>query len=112
MTNLGLGLYSVANEIGGMGGEYGFRPARPDGGGGAIFWFSIPLKLPTTTNHAMHGGTNRASYQDLPELAQAQTVQLTREAESLAQKIQTLSTSLSSNNLNVPENAKRMETSE
>jgi CheY-like chemotaxis protein/GAF domain-containing protein len=91
MNNLGLGLYSVANEIGGMGGLYGFRP-RPEGG--AIFWFSIPLKLPNNTFRSMQG-THRASYKDLPELAQAQTVQLTREAESLAFKIQTLSNSRS-----------------
>jgi len=98
-------LYSVANEIGGMGGLYGFRP-RPEGG--AIFWFSIPLKLPNNTTTSMQG-TNRASYKDLPELAQAQAVQLTREAESLALKIQTLSTSLSSHaSLQDHENANRM----
>mmetsp|Transcript_7622 Transcript_7622/g.11642 ORF Transcript_7622/g.11642 Transcript_7622/m.11642 type:complete len:916 (-) Transcript_7622:113-2860(-) len=50
----GLGLYSVANQISSIGGEYGFRPrdsasvqrteaSKVDG---AIFWFSIPLVVP------------------------------------------------------------------
>ena len=88
MNNSGLGLYSVANQISSMGGEYGFRPQSD----GAVFWFSVPLQVPL----GLTASRNRASYKDLPEVAQAQTVQLTREAESLALKIQNLSASLSS----------------
>jgi CheY-like chemotaxis protein/signal transduction histidine kinase len=54
MNNSGLGLYSVANQITSIGGEYGFRPREancapgnyPTKITGAIFWFSIPLVVP------------------------------------------------------------------
>ena len=54
MSNSGLGLYSVANQISSIGGEYGFRSREttgspgPDGtkATGSIFWFSIPLVVP------------------------------------------------------------------
>mmetsp|Transcript_27952 Transcript_27952/g.41280 ORF Transcript_27952/g.41280 Transcript_27952/m.41280 type:complete len:920 (+) Transcript_27952:162-2921(+) len=54
MKHHGLGLFSVANQISSIGGEYGYRP-RDDGNlqntdlsksNGAIFWFSIPLVVP------------------------------------------------------------------
>jgi CheY-like chemotaxis protein len=51
MSNSGLGLYSVANQITSIGGEYGFRPREGinnlKGESGSIFWFSIPLILPS-----------------------------------------------------------------
>lgn len=54
MKHHGLGLFSVANQISSIGGEYGYRPRNsgslPDMGeaksNGAIFWFSIPLVIP------------------------------------------------------------------
>jgi CheY-like chemotaxis protein/signal transduction histidine kinase len=54
MSNSGLGLYSVANQISSLGGEYGFRPREvscpqdvdPSKTHGAIFWFAIPLVVP------------------------------------------------------------------
>jgi signal transduction histidine kinase len=40
----GLGLYSVAMQIGSLGGEYGFRPREEDGSPeGSNFWFKVPL---------------------------------------------------------------------
>jgi CheY-like chemotaxis protein len=54
----GLGLYSVATQIGSIGGNYGFRPRGFSESGsqlydengnvlkGSIFWFSIPLVVP------------------------------------------------------------------
>jgi len=54
-----LGLYSVATQISSIGGKYGFRPREFSESGsrlhdtngnelkGSIFWFSIPLVLPT-----------------------------------------------------------------
>jgi hypothetical protein len=64
----GLAVYAVAKYIGGLGGDYGFRPReseddeddheedddetdRPadDDGTGSIFWFSLPLRLPSST---------------------------------------------------------------
>lgn len=61
MENSGLGLYSVANQVSSLGGEYGFRPRSQatttttttyetvgdKKQSGAIFWFSIPLVLPS-----------------------------------------------------------------
>jgi CheY-like chemotaxis protein len=51
MSNSGLGLYSVANQITSIGGEYGFRPRAGindlSGETGAVFWFSIPLIVPS-----------------------------------------------------------------
>jgi hypothetical protein len=54
MPNSGLGLYSVAVQMGSIGGEYDFRPRGgenktiPDGKPvtGCIFWFQIPLIRP------------------------------------------------------------------
>ncbi|CAJ1932782.1 unnamed protein product [Cylindrotheca closterium] len=57
MQTQGLGLYSVAVQIGSIGGEYGYKPRFPprdenvDGNGetmmtqqeGSIFWFKVPL---------------------------------------------------------------------
>jgi len=52
MNNSGLGLYSVASSIQSLGGEYGFRPrVDPDSTSpvtGSIFWFSIPIVLPSS----------------------------------------------------------------
>jgi len=67
MSNSGLGLYSVATEISSLGGEYGVFPredlatSSPDNDTssewltendsiltGSVFWFSVPLILPTT----------------------------------------------------------------
>ncbi|KAL7470210.1 hypothetical protein ACHAXS_011341 [Conticribra weissflogii] len=67
MSNSGLGLYSVATEITSLGGEYGVFPredlanSNPDNDtssewliendsalNGSVFWFSIPLILPTS----------------------------------------------------------------
>jgi CheY-like chemotaxis protein/signal transduction histidine kinase len=54
----GLGLYSVATQIGSIGGRYGFRPRGFSESGsqlydsngnelkGSVFWFSIPLVVP------------------------------------------------------------------
>ena len=64
MSNLGLGLYSVANQVSAIGGEYGFRPREatsppgPDGSKatGSIFWFSIPLIVPRSKDAANNGG--------------------------------------------------------
>jgi CheY-like chemotaxis protein/GAF domain-containing protein len=72
MENSGLGLFSVANQISSIGGEYGFRPREHQAEGGknqtgAIFWFSVPLILPkkaqppvapapTTTSNGISGG--------------------------------------------------------
>ena len=58
MEYSGLGLYSVANQISSIGGEYGFRPREancPPGADvsnftGAIFWFSIPLVVAKATS--------------------------------------------------------------
>lgn len=58
MAYSGLGLYSVANQISSIGGEYGFRPreancppgADPLNFTGAIFWFSIPLVVTKTSS--------------------------------------------------------------
>jgi CheY-like chemotaxis protein len=58
VSNSGLGLFSVANQISSLGGEYGFRPRSVNSDSptesGAIFWFSIPLIVPllktVTTN--------------------------------------------------------------
>lgn len=59
LQHTGLGLYSVATQIGSIGGKYGFRPReftesgrqRSDADGkplmGSEFWFSIPLVLPS-----------------------------------------------------------------
>jgi CheY-like chemotaxis protein/signal transduction histidine kinase len=55
MPNSGLGLYSVAVHISSIGGEYGFRPrgsgteTAPNGKPvtGSIFWFQIPLVVPS-----------------------------------------------------------------
>jgi CheY-like chemotaxis protein/signal transduction histidine kinase len=60
VQNTGLGLYSVATQIGSIGGKYGFRPrgiidgeASSDlNGTGSIFWFSIPLAAPQNANNA------------------------------------------------------------
>ena len=57
MSNVGLGLYSVANQISSIGGEYGFRPREtsesPGADGskpsGCIFWFCIPLIVPESS---------------------------------------------------------------
>lgn len=53
VQNAGLGLFSVATQIGSLGGKYGFRPRvglassnSDDKVHGSIFWFSIPLVLP------------------------------------------------------------------
>jgi len=92
MNTSGLGLYSVASQISSIGGEYGFRPQSD----GAVFWFSVPLQVPAS--NAILNTKRQASFKDLPEVAQAQTVQLTRQAETLALKIQNLSASLSSMN--------------
>ena len=64
MSNSGLGLYSVANQISSIGGEYGFRPRETNCQGdtnnsmatGSIFWFSIPLIVlkTSTTNCSRH----------------------------------------------------------
>ena len=46
----GLGLYSVATQIESMGGKYGFRPrdaSSENQGPGSVFWFSIPIVLPS-----------------------------------------------------------------
>lgn len=48
----GLGLYSVATQIESMGGKYGYRPRQISSVGdsnvkGSIFWFSVPLVLPS-----------------------------------------------------------------
>jgi CheY-like chemotaxis protein len=55
IQNTGLGLYSVASQIGSIGGKYGFRPrgftesgsprldANDNNLRGSIFWFSVPL---------------------------------------------------------------------
>jgi CheY-like chemotaxis protein len=46
----GLGLYSVATQIESMGGKYGFRPREASfehEGTGSVFWFSIPVVLPS-----------------------------------------------------------------
>lgn len=55
-----LGLYSVATQISSIGGRYGFRPREFSESGsrvydssgnelkGSVFWFSIPLVIPTT----------------------------------------------------------------
>jgi CheY-like chemotaxis protein/signal transduction histidine kinase len=63
----GLGLYSVATQIGSIGGKYGFRPRGfteygsqcydPSGEPlkGSVFWFSIPLVLPSTTKEDSNG---------------------------------------------------------
>lgn len=64
MSNLGLGLYSVANQVSSIGGEYGFRPREttsppgPDGSKatGSIFWFSIPLVVPRSKKEDKDGG--------------------------------------------------------
>lgn len=57
-TVAGLGLYSLATQVGSLGGKYGFRPRGEDGDGatkidtrgrqitGSIFWFSIPVIVP------------------------------------------------------------------
>ena len=93
MNHSGLGLYSVASQITSIGGEYGFRPQSE----GAVFWFSVPLKVPRSEIELVG---RRSSFKDLPEVAQAQRVQLTRQADKLAQKIQDLSASLSSTQYN------------
>mmetsp|Transcript_23736 Transcript_23736/g.34605 ORF Transcript_23736/g.34605 Transcript_23736/m.34605 type:complete len:962 (-) Transcript_23736:631-3516(-) len=52
MSNSGLGLFSVANNISSLGGEYGYRPRDEKRGieanaaQGSIFWFSVPLVVP------------------------------------------------------------------
>jgi CheY-like chemotaxis protein/signal transduction histidine kinase len=63
----GLGLYSVATQIRSIGGKYGFRPRGfteygsqcydPSGEPlkGSVFWFSIPLVLPSTTKEDING---------------------------------------------------------
>jgi len=46
----GLGLYSVATQVEPMGGRYGFRPRESPTESdvtGSVFWFSIPLVLPS-----------------------------------------------------------------
>ncbi|KAL3920555.1 MAG: hypothetical protein SGILL_003202, partial [Bacillariaceae sp.] len=60
----GLGLYSVATQIGSIGGKYGFRPRGFSESGsqlydengnvlmGSIFWFSIPLVIAESVNDA------------------------------------------------------------
>jgi hypothetical protein len=69
----GLAVYAVAKYIGGLGGDYGFRPRetdddendsvvedydgelegsckhKEDEGTGSIFWFSLPLRLPSAS---------------------------------------------------------------
>ena len=57
-SKTGLGLYSVATQIGSIGGRYGFRPRGFSESGsqlydengsvlkGSVFWFSIPLIVP------------------------------------------------------------------
>lgn len=68
MHNSGLGLYSVANEIGSLGGNYGVFPreqrfSSSENGisaepiSGSVFWFTIPLVEPnshrvSTSEHA------------------------------------------------------------
>jgi CheY-like chemotaxis protein len=54
VQNTGLGLYSVATQIGSLGGKYGFRPrglvdsesSSDPKGTGSVFWFAIPLIIP------------------------------------------------------------------
>mmetsp|Transcript_20241 Transcript_20241/g.49642 ORF Transcript_20241/g.49642 Transcript_20241/m.49642 type:complete len:920 (+) Transcript_20241:32-2791(+) len=63
--NSALGLYSVATHISSLGGEYGFRPlesASNDGSetnvsnpAGSVFWFQIPLILPSATSKKLNG---------------------------------------------------------
>lgn len=89
MDNSGLGLYSVASQISSIGGEYGFRP-RPEGG--AIFWFLVPLRVPEQESTKPEC---RKPLNGIPEVMQAHTVQLTQQAETLAKRIQDLSTELS-----------------
>lgn len=69
MQTGGVGLYSVATQIRSIGGKYGFRPRGfteygsqcydPSGEPlkGSVFWFSIPLVLPSLRNESMHGST-------------------------------------------------------
>lgn len=61
IQNTGLGLYSVASQIGSIGGKYGFRPRGFTESGsphldtngnslrGSIFWFSVPLVVAKDT---------------------------------------------------------------
>jgi len=89
MENSGLGLYSVANQISSLGGEYGFRPRTQVPNGrtsngttenkaqtGATFWFSVPLVLP----------------KDYHEPSVKTSTHNSISSESLAQKIRVLST--------------------
>ena len=99
MNNSGLGLYSVASQISSIGGEYGFRP-RPEGG--AMFWFSVPLRVPQEDGNNVNGesSSRRVSFSnDLNAARSAETVQLTRQAETLAQRIHDLSASMSDSKL-------------
>lgn len=70
LPNVGLGLYSVAQNIKLLGGEYGYKPRKKEfvqtsasgsessvvnsvdeeGQAGSIFWFSIPITLPLSVH--------------------------------------------------------------
>ena len=61
METPGLGLYSVATNVGSIGGEYGFRPRDLNSDehytnliSGSVFWFSIPLIEPTLNDQVSH----------------------------------------------------------
>jgi len=51
--NLGLGLFSVSRHIGGLGGDFGYRPRdnnENQESNGSVFWFSVPILTPQTSN--------------------------------------------------------------
>jgi len=70
VQNSGLGLFSVATQIRSLGGKYGFRPRERQGSSssdeeenGSIFWFSVPLVLPSSLDaeQVLHRDTTSTS---------------------------------------------------
>jgi CheY-like chemotaxis protein len=81
---IGLGLYSVATQIGSLGGGYGYRPraligedSSNENGTGSVFWFSIPLILPSPDDDILSAMTEQPSsstYGDSKSAAASETV--------------------------------------
>jgi len=99
MNNAGLGLYSVANQISSIGGEYGYRPRVsncPPGtdtskSSGAIFWFSIPLVVPKDNDPIIQRQSNSSN----DAISSTIKRSCTNESDNAQRKVRILSAKMS-----------------